>query len=226
MNNDDNSPSITEAFQLFLDSLNESKKKTAKQEQIIQAAAKLFAEKGYEASSTADIAKQAGVAEVTLFRNFKSKSNLLYHILAPVFIELGSKKYVETIQEIFRAPEPNNAKETLTMAFQDRLEQLAQNQSIIKVLFREAYSQDEIKKAIVTNITSPAMESTKSFIKQKQEQGEFKDMDESVIANLFFYIIFGYIFYHQVLGEGLQPEHGDEPEKMIDIILEGISTKK
>lgn len=38
-----------------------------------QAAMELFAEHGYEATSTAAIAERAGVSEMTLFRHFKAK---------------------------------------------------------------------------------------------------------------------------------------------------------
>jgi AcrR family transcriptional regulator len=42
-----------------------------------QAAMELFAEHGYEATSTAAIAERAGVSEMTLFRHFKAKETLL-----------------------------------------------------------------------------------------------------------------------------------------------------
>lgn len=44
---------------------------------ILQAAAELFGERGYQATTTAAIAERAGVNEVTLFRRFGSKQGLL-----------------------------------------------------------------------------------------------------------------------------------------------------
>ena len=44
--------------------------------QIINAARELFSTKGYAATTTKDIAKSAGISEVTLFRHFESKRNL------------------------------------------------------------------------------------------------------------------------------------------------------
>ena len=37
----------------------------------------LFAERGYVATTTLEIAKRAGVNEVTLFRRYKNKANLI-----------------------------------------------------------------------------------------------------------------------------------------------------
>lgn len=46
---------------------------TPKQAKILQAAVEIFAEKGYAATSTSEIAKRAGVAEGTIFRHYKTK---------------------------------------------------------------------------------------------------------------------------------------------------------
>ena len=42
-----------------------------------RAAAELFAESGYDAAGTAEIARRAGVSEMTLFRHFATKESLL-----------------------------------------------------------------------------------------------------------------------------------------------------
>lgn len=44
---------------------------------LSRAALELFAERGYDATGTAQIAERAGVSEMTLFRHFPSKSALL-----------------------------------------------------------------------------------------------------------------------------------------------------
>ncbi|HET6502618.1 MAG TPA: helix-turn-helix domain-containing protein [Amycolatopsis sp.] len=46
-------------------------------EALAQAALELFAEHGYDATATAQIAERAGVSEMTLFRHFSTKEALL-----------------------------------------------------------------------------------------------------------------------------------------------------
>lgn len=46
------------------------------EEKIINASIVLFSQKGYNAVTTKEIAKKAGVSEMTLFRHFESKHNL------------------------------------------------------------------------------------------------------------------------------------------------------
>lgn len=50
---------------------------TATRDRILQAAGRLFGEVGYSRATTRAIAAAAGVNEVTLFRHFSSKQNLL-----------------------------------------------------------------------------------------------------------------------------------------------------
>ena len=54
---------------------------TEKQKKIIVSAIQSFAEKGYSATSTSEIAKKAGVAEGTIFRHYKTKKDLLLAIV-------------------------------------------------------------------------------------------------------------------------------------------------
>jgi len=51
------------------------------EKKILDAALKLFAEKGYVGATTRLIAQEAGVSELTLFRRFKTKDNLFKKVL-------------------------------------------------------------------------------------------------------------------------------------------------
>ena len=51
------------------------------EERILDAALKVFASEGYAGATTRKIAQEANVAEMTLFRKFQSKENLLREVL-------------------------------------------------------------------------------------------------------------------------------------------------
>src|SRR5687768_5145804 len=55
-----------------------------RREQLIDVATKLFASFGYDATTTAAIAKAAGVTEPILYRHFKSKQELFVAIVRSV----------------------------------------------------------------------------------------------------------------------------------------------
>lgn len=70
---------------------------TISDQDIIEAALNLFAEKGYTSVSTREIATAAGITEMTLFRRFESKKNLF---LRSVFHECSGDKYPMTLDTI------------------------------------------------------------------------------------------------------------------------------
>jgi len=61
----------------------------SKKENIFEAALSLFANHGFEAVSTAKIAKKANCSEALIFRHFKSKKGLLRSILGDVEAKVG-----------------------------------------------------------------------------------------------------------------------------------------
>ena len=48
---------------------------------VMEVATLLFGEKGYTATTIREVAEKAGVSELTIFRNFKNKENLLGRVL-------------------------------------------------------------------------------------------------------------------------------------------------
>lgn len=76
---------------------------------ILDAALKLFSLKGYLGAATRDIAKEAGIAEITLFRYFPSKEHLLEEVirtysflptLKGLIKEIDSLPYKDALREI------------------------------------------------------------------------------------------------------------------------------
>lgn len=59
---------------------NSMKRNTEKYQQILKAAVKVFAEQGFFQSKVAQVAKEAGVADGTIYLYFKSKDDILIQI--------------------------------------------------------------------------------------------------------------------------------------------------
>ena len=56
------------------------KQKTKKRDQIIEAAAQVFAQKGYSGAVVADIAVQADIGKGTVYEYFSSKEDLFFAV--------------------------------------------------------------------------------------------------------------------------------------------------
>ena len=85
----------------------------AKRALTMQAARRLFVERGYAATTTADVARQAGVSEGILFHHFGSKEGLL----AAVAGEYGRGLAAAMFEAAPLGPTPPSAAEMLRRAF-------------------------------------------------------------------------------------------------------------
>ena len=64
-------------------------KSEGKRNAILDAATRLFAERGLTAAPTSEISKQAGVAEGTLFTYFRTKDDLINALYREIKLELA-----------------------------------------------------------------------------------------------------------------------------------------
>lgn len=101
-----------------------------KSEQILQAAVKIFTNKGLQAT-TQEIAKEADVAEVTLFRKFSSKQNLFMTVIKTVLEKQFNTKLMQ-----FAEQEKTEA--FFGKVIDNRLKIISRNAPLVKMLISES----------------------------------------------------------------------------------------
>src|SRR4051812_41152686 len=74
---------------------------TAKEAAILDAATRLFGDRGLEATRTADIAAAAGVTERTLFRYFPTKQDLYRRVMFPALAAAAVPRALMDAGELF-----------------------------------------------------------------------------------------------------------------------------
>jgi AcrR family transcriptional regulator len=107
-----------------------SLKKAEKHTALMQAALELFAEQGFHGSSTAQIAKRAGVASGTLFFYFNSKEALIHELFREILAKIEQR-----VLESFHAEVP--VKERFLQTFSNLLRYFLENPQEFK--FVEQY---------------------------------------------------------------------------------------
>jgi TetR/AcrR family transcriptional regulator, cholesterol catabolism regulator len=152
--------------------------KEEKRTKIRETAAKLFAEKGFENTTTRDIAMAAGINNASLYYYFDSKEQLLYQILEEV-IRTG----LQRIAEIEQSPRPLKEKLALTLRIHttaavdfDKMKLLVHDQRSLSPGHRKELNQKQSE--YVCRLIA--------ILQQLQDQGEMLDIDLTVCAYAFF----------------------------------------
>lgn len=101
-----------------------------KTDQIIQAALKVFVNKGFLQATTVEIAREANVNEVTLYRKFSTKHNLFETVIKRALENQFGSKVNKLAKE--------NTDDFFSGILDDRLMTLSRNRQMVKMLLSES----------------------------------------------------------------------------------------
>ncbi len=188
---------------------------------ILDAALRLFSERGLRGTTTRALADAVGVSEPVLYEHFKSK-----HELYAAIIEAKSQ---EGIVRCMARLEP------LAEARQDRLFFMALGEIVLDSFTKDrAYSRLLVSGALEDpelgrlfyERQRPAREGLACYIAVRIKEGAFRQVDPRVAARGFI----GMLAHHGMMGMLYQDDFIDAApakivEGMVDIFLRGITTE-
>lgn len=202
---------------------NKENKLTKKQENILIAAVELISEKGYEKVSTAEIAKKAGVAEGTIFRQYRTKGDLLDAILIPSFIRFAKpmiiKDFISGVLDK-EYPSLENFVETIV---RDRYEFAKEETPLFKIVIQEMISQDYIKEEIRKTFLNDAYPVFTKLINKFKIENEIIDVDEVILFRIIINNMLGFLIPRFVLFPDLQWDDEKEINMVIQSIIKSLT---
>jgi TetR/AcrR family transcriptional regulator, fatty acid metabolism regulator protein len=183
---------------------------------LLDAAVRVFARKGFHASRVGDIAEEAGVAHGLLYHYFASKDE----VLDTIFRETWSDLLAE-ISEIEASQE--SAREQLQRVTARLLGGWREHPDVTRVLVREIARSAEVQQRI-GELVKP-IEAIQRIIARGQQTGEFRADFDSRIAGIIFYGGIEEVLSGWVLGQ--IPDGDDAVEAaertLIDVVCAGFA---
>ncbi len=149
-----------------------------KRRQILDAAVRVFAHKGFHTSRVGDIAEEAGVAHGLLYHYFSSKDE----VIETIFRENWSV-LVERLRAVADSKEP--AREQLRYVAAILLRTWSHQPDVVRVVIREIARTPAITHRI-GELVKP-IEVIRDIIERGQRDGEFRDDLDPRIAAVVFY---------------------------------------
>ncbi|MFD2370495.1 TetR/AcrR family transcriptional regulator [Brevibacillus sp. GCM10020057] len=222
-----NKPSLEEGLLQYVEELKDEREMTEKQRSILRASIKLFAEKGFHASSTAEIAREAGVAEGTIFRHYKSKKDILLAVVAPVLVKFARPFILKDVREIFREQAGKPFAQIATELYRNRLGMIIHNEKTFRILLQEAFFHEEIREALISTVFSDVKEMVQKLIEAKVVARELRPLPPEAVFRAVLSSMIGLVLFRQVLDtEDFQKRSDDEQiDLTVDILMNGIGYK-
>lgn len=203
---------------------DEEQKMTDKQLKIVQAASEVFAQKGYAASSTSEIALRAGVAEGTIFRHYKTKKDLLLSIVAPVMAKLVAPFVLRDFYKVLDSSF-DSFDQLLRAIIENRIEFLERHMQVFKIFIQEIPFHPDLQEQFQKLILSKVLEKFSVNITKFQQQGAIVDWSPITVIRLTASSLIGYVLSRTFLGgrEGSNWDDEKEREATIIFIMKGLA---
>ncbi|AVQ74302.1 MULTISPECIES: TetR/AcrR family transcriptional regulator [Microcystis] len=186
---------------------------------ILQAALRLFAAKGYEGTTTKDLAGKANVAEGTLFRYFPNKKAIL--------IEVATRGWVDILTDLLTELSEMGSYKAVAQVMRRRVLRMRENSDLLRVCFIEAQFHPELKERIQSEVIAKMTDVAEAFFQTAIDRGIYRPMNPKIVAQVFLgmFAIAGFSS-ETILDSNASPLALQEmAEGIAEIFLNGVLVK-
>jgi len=188
-----------------------------KEIRILNAAINAFADKGFEATRTREIAERAGIAEGTIFRYFPSK-NAILESMVPLLIRVLQPKIGRPIEDILNLNPDMPIDRILVAVLKDRLQMIRDNgrfiKSVLPSLIHRAPLLEQLRVSLLPMI--------EGYVVQVVERGKAHgELDESVDARLVMQQLFGFVLAYSITQSVDSEREARDVERFVESLMMG-----
>lgn len=187
---------------------------------ILQAAQRLFAAKGFEGTTTRDLAQTAGVAEGTLFRHFANKKAIL--------VEVATSGWVDILTDLLTELSEMGSYKAIAQVMRRRMWNLQKNADIMRVCFMEVQFHPDLRDRIQTEVIDKMTDVAEAFFQTAIDKGIYRQMDAKLGAKVFLglFAIAGFSDNTLIEPNASPQEMQKMAEGLADIFLNGVLAKE
>lgn len=184
---------------------------TATRERILEEAARLFTEKGYEATSVQDLAEALGLSKAALYHHFRGKEEVLYEISHQALEGL-----LEEGKKALAVPDP---REALLRFMEGHARFFEENRPFFVTMLQGLQSLSPEKQAPIIALRDRYEETLRTLLRRGMESGVFRQLDVALTARAVLSLLNWMIRWFRPGG----PLRAEEVARFyFDLILRGL----
>lgn len=187
----------------------------ARRKQILDAATRVFAEKGFHRATIKDIARVAGIADGTIYTYFASKTEVLLGILHRL------NESEEREQQL--TPERGQDQRSFfTSYLRHRMALLWPNAEVFQAVLPEMLVNEELRGLYYQQVLVPTFTVAEHSFQAQSTTGQVHSIDVALRVRAIAGMLFGLLTF-QLLGDEVIAEHWKElPEILTSLLFDGL----
>ena len=200
-----------------------NKKNINSRERILNSAIGLFSEKGFSATTTKQIAENAGVNEALIFRYFSNKSKLYSAIIKE---KIDEEPKIELPLELFK--DTKDDYKIFRSIAQNIFLKCKNDPSLIRLLYFSALEGHELSDMFLNNYVAFLRKQLSDYVQSRISDGDFKRINSHLCARAFLGMVSNYIVSEQLFEQGIDTEfdHKEVISTFTRIFLDGVRNKE
>ena len=183
---------------------------TARRAQILEAAARVFAEKGFHHTTTKEIAQVADLSEGTIYNYFENKIELLVSMVRHLALQ---EEQIETRSD----DGTTTLHEAFSREVNDRLEQVQANYDMLIAILTEILDVPELGQLYYRKLLGPVIERFEAQAEGRFANEAVRPYNTRLAARVFCSLFVG-LQILQALGDEVILEMSGQPEELAEML--------
>ncbi|OQZ03802.1 MAG: TetR family transcriptional regulator [Candidatus Brocadia sp. UTAMX1] len=154
-------------------------------DKILETGLRLFSKKGYLGATTKEIAKAAGIAEVTLFRHFPSKEKLFEEVI-------NTHSFLPALKGLLPEIAGLSYEEGLELIAKRFLDSLTERKDLVRIMHSEMHRYTEKIHRIYHSFIDEMFKTLASYFAEMQKKRILRVFDTELGARVFLGMFFSY----------------------------------
>ena len=192
----------------------------ARRSQILGAAIKVFAEKGFHQTTIKDIANRAGIAQGTIYNYFENKTALMLGIF-------DSLNETDRREASFSEFTGGDFREFMKTYLRHRLTAVgADNFEVFKIVLSEVMVNKELRELFRDKILEPTFAIAETYFQQWAAQHLARPVDISLTMRAISGMVLGLIVEYLMGDQVLEAKWDELPDLLTHLILDGLEANR
>jgi AcrR family transcriptional regulator len=198
-----------------------------KDEEILKAAMEIIVREGYDGATTKLIADEAGINEVTLFRKFHSKENILQAVITQQRDDALQALTFAFLRRVHDNNSDNAPRIAITLAeLGGRLIEFMKTRMDLMILLISEGRRKASVEETISSIPQDMIRQLERFFEEQIQLREMRDVDLQTAAVTFLSFLFYYSLMKEIFRDRVIKDNKKILDGFVDIFLHGVGIAK